>query len=268
MPGPAEALGGLLDVPVPDLAQGAGLPLLWHWIYLLDRPAQADLGPDGHPVRGTLPAPPGPGRRRMWAGGRVRANGPLLCGEAATRRSRVLSVEDKRGRSGLLTFVMVQHQILQRGPVVIEEQQDIVYREASSPRASAAAPVAEGPVVPPTGGAWAVKVSPVLLFRFSALTYNAHRVHCDRDYARDAEGYPGLLTHGPLQALAMAEAARAAGETTERGGQDFAYRLESPLFDHQGMVVKALREQDATTTSVRDNHGRRTASGTLRNAGR
>ena len=89
LPGPALALGALLDVPVPDLDGGAGLPLLWHWMYLLERPAQADLGPDGHPVRGTIPAPPEPGRRRMWAGGRVRAIGPLRCGEPATRRSRV-----------------------------------------------------------------------------------------------------------------------------------------------------------------------------------
>src|SRR5580692_8880155 len=99
LPGPAEALGALLDVPVPD------------------------LGPDGHPVRGTLPTPPGPGRRRMWAGGRVRANGWLRCGEAATRRTSVLSVEEKQGRSGSLTFVVLQHQILQANHIVIDEQQ-------------------------------------------------------------------------------------------------------------------------------------------------
>jgi 3-methylfumaryl-CoA hydratase len=267
LPGPAEALGRLLDVPVPDLAHGAGLPLLWHWVYLLDRPAQADLGPDGHPVRGTLPAPPEPGRRRMWAGGQVRTNGSLRCGQAAIKRSRVLSVEEKRGRSGSLTFVVVQHQVIQRGQAVIEERQDIVYREASSKQGPATDPVVEGPVVPAGDGEWPVDVSPTLLFRFSALTYNAHRIHYDRDYARDIEGYPGLLTHGPLQALAMAEAARAtgaAGDPAKVGGQEFTYRLESPLFDHQGMIVKAVREQNATATSVRDNHSRRTASGTLR----
>ena len=91
LPGPAQALGGLLDVPVPDLDTD-GLPLLWHWIYLLDRPRQADLGPVGHPVRGALPAPPGPARRRMWAGGRVRTSARLRCGQTATRRSRVLSM--------------------------------------------------------------------------------------------------------------------------------------------------------------------------------
>src|SRR5215467_9002984 len=88
LPGPAQALGGLLGVPVPDLEHGAALPLLWHWVYLLHRPAQADLGPDGHPVRGVLGGSLGQGRRRMWAGGRVRADGPLRCGESATKRSR------------------------------------------------------------------------------------------------------------------------------------------------------------------------------------
>lgn len=254
-PEPAQALGALLDVPVPDLERD-GLPLLWHWLYLLDRPAQTDLGPDGHPLRGTVPAPPGPGRRRMWAGGRVRTLGPLRCGERATRHSKVLSVREKQGRTGALTFVVAEHRIHQAGEVVVSEQQDIVYREP--------VPLAvpdDGPVTPPTDDEWSIEVSPTLLFRFSALTYNAHRIHYDRDYARDVEGYPGLLTHGPLQALAMAEAARAQGS----GGRlSFEYRLVSPLFDHQGMVVSADKGTAATTTTVRDMHGRQTATGTLR----
>jgi len=264
-PGPALALGALLGVPVPDLDRGAGLPLLWHWIYLLERPAQADLGPDGHPIRGAVPEPPGPGHRRMWAGGRVRVDGLLRCGESATRRTRILSVQEKHGRSGPLTFYVVGHQILQRNQVVIDEQQDIVYREpAPAPvhgRESTSS--VEDPEVPAARGEWVIDTSPTLLFRFSALTYNAHRIHYDRDYARDVEGYPGLLTHGPLQALAMAEAARAAGS---EGGGFFEYRLTAPLFDHQGMVVKATLDQEVTTTAVRDRYGRQTASGTLRGA--
>jgi 3-methylfumaryl-CoA hydratase len=264
-PGPALALGALLGVPVPDLEGGAGLPLLWHWVYLLERPAQADLGPDGHPIRGTLPAPPGPGLRRMWAGGRVRMSGPLRCGEAATRRSRVLSVQDKQGRTGPLTFIVMGHQVIQRGQVVIDERQDIVYREASSPPARQSPPAEAAPV---EDGEWQIDVSPTLLFRFSALTYNAHRIHYDRDYAREAEGYPGLLTHGPLQALTMAEAARAGG-TADVGSPDFTYRLESPLFDYQGMIVGAAKEEDSViATTVRDTSGRRTASGTFRDGDR
>lgn len=268
LPGPAQALGALLDVPVPDLDGGEGLPLLWHWVYLLDRSAQADLGPDGHPAHGTIPAPPGPGKRRMWAGGQVRSSGTLRCCEPATRRSQVRSVQDKQGRSGPLTFCVVHHQVLQRGQVVIDERQDIVYREAISPAGSPAEPTAawEGPEIPPAVGERAIEVSPTLLFRFSALTYNAHRIHYDRDYARNVEGYPGLLTHGPLQALAMAEAARAArpADSPDQAGLSFDYRLTSPLFDFQGLVVSAITEHDAITTEARDTHGRQTATGTLR----
>jgi 3-methylfumaryl-CoA hydratase len=271
LPGPALALGALLDVPVPAMADGEGLPPLWHWVYLLDRPAQADLGLDGHPLRGTVPAPPGPGLRRMWAGGRVRVGGTLHCGEPATRRSRVLSAQDKQGRSGPLTFVTVHHQILQRGSVVVDEQQDVVYRAAPglAGQQAAAAAAAAGPVVPPGDGERSIGVSPTLLFRFSALTYNAHRIHYDRGYARDVEGYPGLLVHGPLQALAMAEAARAAGFPGSAGAGDlvFDYRLLSPLFDHQGMVVGAVRQRNAVSTTVRDSQGRQTATGTMQGSG-
>jgi 3-methylfumaryl-CoA hydratase len=265
LPEPARALGGLLGVPVPDLAGGEVLPLLWHWAYLLDRPAQADLGPDGFPLRGSVGALPRPGRRRMWAGGRVRASGPLRCGDLAIKRSRVASVAEKQGRSGPLTFILVEHQILQRGEVVVDEQQDIVYREAA-PTAGQAALTAEGLAVAPADDEWAIEVSPSLLFRFSALTYNAHRIHYDRDYARQVEGYPGLLVQGPLQALTMAEAARAAGYGGDQraGRLHFDYRLTSPLFDHQGMRVTAVREQDAVITAVRDISGRQTAAGTLR----
>jgi 3-methylfumaryl-CoA hydratase len=167
-----------------------------------------------------------------------------------------------------MTFITVEHQILQRGHVVLDEEQDFVYRETASPAGHLSAPSGDGPTVGPADGEWAIEVSPTLLFRFSALTYNAHRIHYDRDYAMHVEGYPGLLTHGPLQALAMAEAARAAGY---RGDQDdgrlhFDYRLTSPLFDYQGMMVSAVREQDAMMTAVRDSRGRQTAAGTLQNA--
>lgn len=267
-PEPAYALADLLGVPVPE--PGAGLPPLWHWVYLLDRPAQADLGPDGHPVRGTLPAPPGPGRRRMWAGGRVRTSGSLRCGRPATRRTRVIAVTEKHGRSGHLTFVTVGHQVVQDGAVVVDEEQDIVYRDADGPPASAQAPAPAAPPVVPAGqGEREIVISPALLFRFSALTYNAHRIHYDRDYCRDVEGYPGLLTHGPLQALAMAEAARTAGNTGgstggRAGDASFEYRLVSPLFDDQGLIVSAVTGPEGTTvTAARDRYGRQTATGTF-----
>ncbi len=272
--GPALGLAGLLGVSAPDLAGGEGLPLLWHWVYLLERPIQTELGSDGHPARGGIPVPPGPGRRRMWAGGRVTTFGPLRCDEPATRHTGVLSSTDKQGRTGAMTFVKVGHEISQRGQVVIREEQDIVYRAAAAPAALAAdepgAPPAEpelevGDALPVGPDEWAVEVSPTVLFRYSALTYNAHRIHYDRAFSRDVEGYPGLLVHGPLQATLMAEAVRRRGMETSAPVQ-FDYRLLSPLFDQQGLFVSATLTGDGWATSVRDRSGRQTATGTLRPA--
>ncbi len=258
-PEPAIALAALLDVPLPDLDAGEGLPLTWHWLHLLERPRQQDLGEDGHPVRNAVPDPPGPGRRRMWAGGSVRSVAPLRVGESATRRTRVLGTTEKQGRSGRLTLVTVGHTILQRGEVVVEERQDLLYRDADARPVPVPEPEGDGSQdrleVEPEE--WTRPVSPVLLFRFSALTYNGHRIHYDRDYARNREGYPGLVVHGPLQAMAMAEAARARGLT----GGVLDYRLVAPLFEDQGLVVQVSVDERGTATSVRDDWGRRTAEG-------
>lgn len=240
--GPAEALAGLLGVPMPDDT----LPLCWHWVYLLDRPAQAELGPDGH--RATAE----PGRRRMWAGGRVRSPAPLRFDEPATRRSSVLATKDKQGRSGRLTFVTIGHQVFQRDALVVDERQELVYRDPPT----APLTVAAVEDVAASDGDWSIDVTPPLLFRFSALTYNGHRIHYDRDYAREVEGYPGLVTHGPLQALAMAEGLRARGAH----GTVFTYRLLAPLFEHQGLVVRADAAGEA---AVLDRGGRQTARATL-----
>jgi 3-methylfumaryl-CoA hydratase len=249
-PEPAEALAGALDVVAPDLERD-GLPLTWHWLHLLDRTPARDLGPDGHALRGVVPAPPAPGRRRMWAGGAVHRLGPLRPGEVATRTSRVAATTEKQGHSGPLTFVAVEHVVEQRGEVVVRERQDVLYREESG----ALAPSEATGRVPVGDGEWEVQVTPTLLFRFSALTYNSHRIHYDRDYARDVEGYPGLVVHGPLQALLMAELARARGQVAT----SLEYRLVAPLHDHQGLVV-GLSGDDA---QVRDASGRRTAQGRL-----
>ena len=273
-PGPAQALAGLLGVP---LAHGE-LPLLWHWVYLLDRPPQAILGADGHPARGAIPLPPGPGLRRMFAGGRVSQHGPLRTGAEATRRTWQASSARKQGRSGPLHFVTVRTEISQGGQVVITEEQDLVYREptqatdgpapAANGGTAQATPDAQPPpeAQPPPAGTrdWPVEVNPVLLFRFSALTYNAHRIHYDRDYAR-AEGYPGLLVHGPLQALLMAEQARREAELPARC--DYSYRLVAPLFDGQGLIVSAAADGDAVRVTARDAAGRTTATGVIRPAG-
>jgi 3-methylfumaryl-CoA hydratase len=258
-PGPARALAGLLGVPPPEDAR---LPLGWHWLYLLDRPDQADLGPDGHPFRGTALTPPRPGLRRMFAGGEIVQREPLRIGAPATRRTTVLSTQDKQGRTGRLTFVSVGHEIHQDGRLVIRERQDIVYRARIAAASDTSATADDVRSLPVAEDEWSLGISPTLLFRFSALTYNAHRIHYDREYARDVDGYPGLLTHGPLQALAMAEAARSRCGLAGTG-LGYEYRLVAPLFDHQGLIARAVPEDGRIRTSVRDKSGRTTAHGTI-----
>jgi 3-methylfumaryl-CoA hydratase len=211
-------------------------------------------------VEGGMPMPPGPGLRRMFAGGRVRTSGALRCGEPATRRTRVVGVVEKSGRTGLLTFVTLAHEITQRGAVVVTEEQDIVYRPQAAAPGRPALESVEPP--PPSGSDWRVSPTPTLLFRYSALTYNAHRIHYDRDYTRDVEGYPGLVVHGPLQALLMAEAGRRAlGDPP--GRRAFEYRLLAPLFDGDPLTVRVVQDGADQVTSVRDVSGRQTATGRL-----
>lgn len=263
LPGPAAALAGLLDVADPGLEAGGRLPMLWHWLYTLDRPPRKDLGTDGHPVRGALPAPPEPGRRRMWAGGRVTTHAPLHAHVPVRRHTRLLAEVTKEGRTGTLTFATVLHEISQDDRVAVREEQDIVYRAApTAPTADGRPPGDPEPPLPVAADEWAIDVDPVLLFRYSALTYNGHRIHYDRDYARDVEGYPGLVTHGPLQAVCMAEAARRGGIDASVG-YHLEYRLLAPLFDHQGFVVRCAPASNGADLSVRDRWGRQTAAGVL-----
>lgn len=212
-PRPAEGLAAILDLPSWELSSNAGLPLSWHWLYLLDIPPQAALGSDGHRAWGGIPSPPGPGSRRMFAGGRVTQGEPLRIGSAATRRTWESSSVEKLGPSGRLLFVTAHTEISQYGRVIITEEQDIVYRDAAQPSAGVSsrppAPERLSPETQQWSHDWFVEINPVLLFRFSALTCNSHRIHYDRDYAQSIEGYPGLVVHGPLQAVLMTELARA-----------------------------------------------------------
>jgi 3-methylfumaryl-CoA hydratase len=226
-PGPSAALGALLEVDLP----GDVLLPLWHWVHLLEMAPQHLLGPDGHPTIG-VPEPPGPDRKRMFAGGRVTPHEPLRYGVPAARTVVVADRAVKQGSSGTLEFVTVRQELVQDGKVCTVEEQDIVYRDAHSSLPPAAAAEAADPDRPPA--TWALPVDERFLFRFSALTYNAHRIHYDRAWAA-FEGYDGLVVHGPLQALLMAEAARAAG--VDLVGRTFGFRLQRALIGVQEVSV-------------------------------
>lgn len=228
---PSEAMAALLDI---DLPHSDEVPELWHWIYLLERRRSGDLGYDGHPTSG-IPAPPGPGRRRMFAGGRVVTHRRLRFGEEATRVTTLLNRHEKDGRTGPLTFVTVLHEISQSGSPCITEEQDIVYRTPGNDALPSSATPHTHPI-PTDRPRIDLPVDERLLFRFSALTYNAHRIHYDFPFAR-SEGYDGLVIHGPLQALML-------GELTRRHGQglmerEFSYRLVAPLTTPQTLTVIA-----------------------------
>lgn len=227
---PIRLLRGTLDDEHAS-APPAHLPPLWHWLYFLPGERQSNIGPDGHPRRGGF-LPPITLPRRMWAGGRLRFLRPLAVGAAVTRLSTIQQIQVKSGRSGQLVFVTVLHEIGDDAGVAIREEQDIVYRDA--PAAGAPAPQ---PTPAPVDEQYsrAVTPDPVLLMRFSALTFNGHRIHYDRPYAMQEEGYPGLVVHGPLIAtLLMEELRRNHPGKTIRG---FEFKAVSPLFDTAAFSV-------------------------------
>jgi 3-methylfumaryl-CoA hydratase len=207
------------------LAAGKPLPHLHHWLYFWDVQPPQSLGPDGHPARGGF-LPPVPLPRRMWAGGRVTFLKPLLIGERVKRTSTILKVEEKSGKSGHLVFVTVQHEVSGQNGTALVEEQDIVYREA----AAAGSVSAPGKDIEPdaTPWRWDVVPDPILLFRYSALTMNGHRIHYDRPYAMQEEAYPGLVVHGPLQATLLAQLA---ARHLKAPLATFAFRGQSPAFD-------------------------------------
>ena len=254
--GPAEGLAGVLDIG--DQLPGDELPELWHWVYLMDRRQQRDLGPDGHPTTG-IPAPPEPGRLRMFGGGRVSTYARLRFGEPAQRTTRVVREVDKVGASGPMTLVTVRTDIEQGGRVAIVDEQDIVYRAAGSTVRSRPAEATRDEEPAPEG-LLEMRVDPVVLFRFSALTYNAHRIHYDAHYTAQ-EGYPDLVVHGPLQALLMGECFRRSGISLV--GATFAYRLVAPTFGAQLLTVTSRVAGGSRSAQVRDGQGRTTATATL-----
>jgi 3-methylfumaryl-CoA hydratase len=214
------------------VADGIAPPAL-HWCLAPETPSAASLGPDGHAAKGGF-LPPVPLPRRMWAGGQIETLADLRVGDRVTRTETVRDVAFKAGRSGRLAFVTVDHAVATERGVAIRERQDIVYREMTG-----SAPAAgKAPPPPPKAQHRETHVSdPVLLFRYSALTFNGHRIHYDRDYVTKVEGYPGLIFHGPLQAALIVEMA-----AKLRGGKapkKFTYRGVQPLFEGSEFSINA-----------------------------
>ncbi len=233
----AIAMAATLDLPRSP-ALGDALPPLWHWMYFWPAVPASQLGTDGHAQRGGF-LPPVSLPRRMWAGGRLQFLAPLPVGAQAERVSRIKAVEVKQGKSGPLVFVTVAHDISVQAKLVIQEEHDIVYRDVlqvgdSSSNAKLA----------PTDAHWSRQISPdpVQLFRYSALTFNGYRIHYDRSYATEVEGYPGLIVHGPLIASLLTDLL--GRELPDRTMSEFSFRAIAPLFDTEPFSVHGRLEPD------------------------
>ena len=239
---PAAALAATLDRAPGRYGDGHALPPLWHWLYFLPMAPRSQLGPDGHAARGSF-LPPVALPRRMWAGSRLEFHRPLAIGERIRRDSTIADVQHKRGRSGDLVFVVVRHEIRGGGSLAITEEQQIVYRGAGEtparPPGGAAPPAAPAPRT----AEWqhVVHPDPVLLFRYSALTFNGHRIHYDQPYATVVEGYPGLVVHGPLLATLLLDGLTAAKPDIRIAR--FEFRAQRPLFDTADFVVAGARDE-------------------------
>ncbi|NMM20604.1 MAG: acyl-CoA dehydrogenase [Rhodoferax sp.] len=249
---PLRALSATLDrddaLPMP----GTAVPPLWHWLYFLPQHRQSELGPDGHAKRGGF-LPPVPLPRRMWAGGRLEwlQENPLVVGDVVQRISRIESVRHKAGRTGDLLFVLVQHEVHNANGLALTEEHDIVYRAApQAPTLSTGVSSLPLPVPAETGAAWQREIVPdaVLLFRYSALTFNGHRIHYDRRYVTEVEGYPGLIVHGPLIATLLVDLVRrhAPGAFIK----SFSFKAVRPTFDLQPFRLNGQPSADGKTVRL------------------
>ena len=245
-PTPCAALAATLDRPAEPPAAGTALPALWHWLYFLPLHRQSELGADGHAERGGF-LPPVPLPRRMWAGSQLAFHAPLCIGDAVNRRSTIAEVTEKSGRSGRLVFVKLRHEISRDGAAgpAITEVQDIVYREAANPDDPVPAPLPA-----PADAAWERRLvaDDVLLFRYSALTFNGHRIHYDRRYATGVEAYPGLVVHGPLLATLLLDLLRQ--QCPDAEVSEFRFRAVRPSFDGRPVTVCGRPLPDGRTVRL------------------
>ncbi|EHR71646.1 hypothetical protein BurJ1DRAFT_2823 [Burkholderiales bacterium JOSHI_001] len=243
---PMRSLNATLDHPPLDLQPGLPLFPLWHWLFFLPSHPQSEIGPDGHAKRGGF-LPPVPFPRRMWAGSQFEFHAPVRLGDAVERRSTIADGTVKQGRSGTLVFVKVRHELRCKGaadPAIVEFH-DIVYRDASKP-----GDVEPPPQAAPADAAWQRRVVPddVLLFRYSALTFNGHRIHYDRRYVTEVEGYLGLVVHGPLIATLLMDLLRR--HVPGREVAAFRFKAVRPTFDLHPFQVNGAPQADGRTVKL------------------
>ncbi len=242
-PTPVMALTATLDHPSALVAVGTALPPLWHWLYFLPMHQQSEIGADGHAKRGGF-LPPVPLPRRMWASSQFEFRSPVRIGDDVARTSTIEGVSEKDGRTGKLVFVKVRHELRCNGataPALVEFH-DIVYREAKH-----ADEVVPPPVVAPENALWQREIIPddVLLFRYSALTFNGHRIHYDRRYVTQVEGYPGLIVHGPLNATLLLDLLRR--NMPDADVASFRFKAVRPTFDLHSFKVNGAPLTDGKT---------------------
>ncbi|GAA0957964.1 hypothetical protein [Actinocorallia libanotica] len=258
----ARKVAAVLDSPL-DPQDGDPLPALWHWTFGTPTAPTRDLGPDGHP---RIP-PGGPAEglpRRMWAGGRGRVLGTLTLGTTPVRTTSILRADRKQARSGALMVVTVEHRLTLDGATLLIEEQDLVYRAQGAP-----VPAPEGThrePAPENGWTEELVRTPVDLFRFSAITFNSHRIHYDHAYATTEEGYPALVVHGPLSALTLAESVRT---RTGRELTAFSFRATAPLFVDLPFTLTGSPAAEENTYDLKlvRNDGRPAMTATARTTG-
>ncbi len=242
-PTPVVALTATLDHPAIPVSAGTVLPPLWHWLYFLPMHRQSEIGADGHAKRGGF-LPPVPLPRRMWAGSQFEFRSPIRVGDRVTRTSTINDVTTKEGRTGKLVFVKVRHEVRcnEATEPALVEFHDIVYREAQGPD-----DVVPPPQAAPAEAAWRRQIVPddVLLFRYSALTFNGHRIHYDRQYVTQVEGYPGLIVHGPLIATLLMDLLRR--QMPDADVASFRFKAIRPTFDLNAFHVSGQPQPDGKT---------------------
>ena len=239
-PALVNRLAATLDESAPDYGEGGELPPLWHWIFTIKPVPHSGLGEDGHPERGDF-LPPVTLPRRLFAGMKTDFLHPLIIGLKAERESQVIDINKKSGTSGDLLFVRIRNSIRQRGNLCVVDEQDIVYRERGFP---VALPEVK-PFPEPAANSWTedLTVKAEMLFRFSAVTFNSHRIHYDRTYAAQEEGYPALVVHAPLVAMLLLQLVR---RNSDEKINRFEYRALAPLFDGQPVRLCAVAEEGGT----------------------